>query len=124
MAGQSVEVIGLVVGQAQGACQRPQHLRRRLCAPRLLEPAVVVHRHPRQLSHLLASQPRGAAANAWRQSDIRRRDRLAAEPKKLRQRMSIHPSIVANASRPQPETVSPWFNVSWSPVVVVPTLAV
>ena len=35
VAGQSVQMIGLVVGQAQGAGQCPQHLRRRLrpCAP-------------------------------------------------------------------------------------------
>jgi hypothetical protein len=55
VARQSVQMIRLVVSQAQCARERTQHLRRRLCAPRLFQPDVVVHRHSRQLRNFFAA---------------------------------------------------------------------
>ena len=66
---QVVEVVALVVAQAQRPRQRGEDLRRRLRAPALLEARYVVHRHAGEQRHLLAAQP-GSAPRTRAEPDV------------------------------------------------------
>ena len=99
-AGEVVEMVALGVRQAQGAGQPGQHLARRARTAGLLQPRVVLGRDERQLRHLLAAQPRGAAARPGGQSHVGGGDPLAPAAQEVGQFSSVHASSVRGCAEP------------------------
>ena len=99
MPGEPVEVIALVRGQPKRAGECTEHLGRGLRSAGLLEPGVVVDRHPGQVRDLLTPEPGRPAARTSRQPDVGRCQRLAAATEEVSELGSVHPSIMTAGSR-------------------------
>lgn len=92
-------MVAFVGGETQGTGQRRQHLPGRAGTAGLLQARVVVHRHARQLRHLLAPQTGRTAPGARRQAHVRRAQAGAAPAQEVREFGSVHASSLRHAAR-------------------------
>ncbi len=108
-AGEVVQMVALGVRQAQGSGQAGEYLARGARTAGLLKARVVLGRNERQLRHLLAAQPRCAAARPGGQTHVGRGDVLAPATQKAGQLLSVHTSSVRGCCGADPGTAGVWI---------------
>ena len=99
LAGDQVEVAALLVGEAERAGERRQHLRRGVGGAALLEPREVVDGEPGEARQLLAAQARGASPGTGREAGRGRVEPVAPGPDAVAELVALHPPSIALRGR-------------------------